>query len=146
MPTAADADAEPRFDDVTGEALNVAALELQRRATQNDYVAAHAPSEDSPLRRVAAVDVAPGRHKYVLAQLAIGDEAALVVRAYAGCAYHANNFEMLTRELARSASTRAAASSAAVDANATTRRRRSKCTGTVKRSGARRGATNARAR
>ena len=51
------------------------------------------------MRRVAAVDVAPGRHKYVLAQLAIGDEAALVVRAYAGCAYHANNFEMLTREL-----------------------------------------------
>ena len=101
MPTAADADAEPRFDDVTGEALNVAALELQRRATQNDYVAAHAPSEDSPLRRVPAVDVAPGRHKYVLTQLAIGDEAALVVRAYAGCAYHANNFELLTRELAR---------------------------------------------
>ena len=75
---------EPRFDDVTGEALNVAALELQRRATQNDYVAAHAPSEDSPLRRVPAVDVAPGRHKYVLTQLAIGDEAAPVVRAYAG--------------------------------------------------------------
>ena len=34
-------------------------------------------------------------------RLAIGDEAALVVRAYAGCAYHANNFELLTRELAR---------------------------------------------
>lgn len=97
-----DADA-PKFCDLTGEALNAAALALVREATSVEYITAHAPGEGSILVDVPAIDVASGRHKYVLVQLSDTKNggAKLVVRAYAGCAYHADNYARLMRDLDR---------------------------------------------
>lgn len=93
----------PKFCDHTGEALNAAALALVREATSVEYIAAHAPAEGSILVDVPAIDVASGRHKYVLVQLSDPHKggAKLVVRAYAGCAYHADNYGKLMRDLDR---------------------------------------------
>ena len=66
----------PKFCDHTGEALNAAALALVREATSVEYIAAHAPAEGSILVDVPAIDVASGRHKYVLVQLSDRTKAA----------------------------------------------------------------------
>jgi len=93
----------PRFCERTGEALNAAALALVREATSAERVEQNAGKlpEDSILKKVPIVKLAPGTWKYVLIQLtADGEDGAIVVvRSYAHCAFHADNFAACMREL-----------------------------------------------
>lgn len=93
----------PRFCEHTGEALNAAAHALVREATSAEYVEQNAGklTEDSILKRIPIVKLASGKWKYVLIQLTVdGEEGAIVVvRSYAHCAFHADNFAVCMREL-----------------------------------------------
>jgi phosphohistidine phosphatase len=93
----------PRFCERTGEALNAAALALVREATSAERVEQNAGKlpEGSILKKVPIVKLAPGTWKYVLIQLtADGEDGAIVVvRSYAHCAFHADNFAACMREV-----------------------------------------------
>ena len=97
------------FDDDTGEALNPAARKLVQEALAADELALEANGGAAPelgpiLASIPVVDCAEGTHKYVQVQLSHPDEPGtqrLVVRSYATCRYHAENYMKLMRILAR---------------------------------------------
>ena len=70
-----------RFSDETGEALNEDEL-------------------SSSLKWIETVKITPGRHKYVLIDVYNErNERKLIVRSYANCGYHADNYRVGMREL-----------------------------------------------
>lgn len=86
-----------RFDDVTGEALTDDARELVRRFTAT--ADADAPTTTAvSLDVVPRVVVHPGKNKFVLCVLRAGDVTREVLRALAGCEYHADVARELERE------------------------------------------------
>ena len=95
------------FDDDTGEALNPAARKLVQEALAADELALEANGGAAPelgpiLASIPVVDCAEGTHKYVQVQLSHPDEPGtqrLVVRSYATCRYHAENYMKLMRIL-----------------------------------------------
>jgi len=95
------------FDDDTGEALNPAARKLVQEALAADELALEANGGAAPelgpiLASIPVVDCAEGTYKYVQVQLSHPDEPGtqlLVVRSYATCRYHAENYMKLMRIL-----------------------------------------------
>lgn len=95
---------QPRFSDITGEALNASALKLVREATSLDTnVSVDDDINDDPesMQWIETVKMTPGRHKYVLMRVCNEEtkEKKLLVRSYAKCSYHAENFQEAMREL-----------------------------------------------
>ena len=101
-----------RFSDETGEALNEAAFRLIREATKEDATTTTTTTtleedrfddEDelsSSLKWIETVKITPGRHKYVLIDVYNErNERKLIVRSYANCGYHADNYRVGMREL-----------------------------------------------
>ena len=109
--------AAARFSDETGEALNEAAFRLIREATKEDATTAkkttkttleedrlnaeeEESSSSSSLKWIETVKITPGRHKYVLIDVYNErNERKLIVRSYANCGYHADNYRVGMREL-----------------------------------------------
>ena len=87
----------------TAARVRVGARPLVREATSAEHVEQNAGklAEDSILKKIPIVKLAPGTWKYVLIQLtADGEDGAIVVvRSYAHCAFHADNFAACMREL-----------------------------------------------
>ena len=96
---------KPLFSDSTGEALNASAWNLVREATSLDanVSADNDDTNDDPasMRWIETVEMTPGRHKYVLMKVYDEEtnEKKLLVRSYARCSYHAENFQEAMREL-----------------------------------------------
>ena len=95
---------KPLFSDSTGEALNASAWNLVREATALDTnVSADDDTNDDPasMRWIETVEMTPGRHKYVLMKVYNEEtnEKKFLVRSYARCSYHAENFREAVREL-----------------------------------------------
>ena len=96
---------KPLFSDATGEALNASALKLVREATSLDtnVSADDDDMNDDPesMRWIETVKMTPGKHKYVLMKVYNEEngEKKLLVRSYAKCSYHAENFQEAMREL-----------------------------------------------
>ena len=81
---------QPRFSDITGEALNASALKLVREATSLDTnVSVDDDINDDPesMQWIETVKMTPGRHKYVLMRVCNEEtkEKKLLVRSYAKC-------------------------------------------------------------
>ena len=141
------------FDDDTGEALNPAARKLVREALAADELALEANGGAAPelgpiLSSIPVVDCAEGTYKYVQVQLSHPDEPGtqlLVVRSYATCRYHAENYMKLMRILRADERTRGVVGrvigGAEYDSTRRRRRPRARCTAIPKRSDASRGAT-----
>ncbi len=101
--------AAARFSDETGEALNEAAFRLIREATKEDATTLEEDrlnakeeeeSSSSSLKWIETVKITPGRHKYVLIDVYNErNERKLIVRSYANCGYHADNYRVGMREL-----------------------------------------------
>ena len=95
----------PLFSDSTGEALNASAWNLVREATALDtnVSADDDDMNDDPasMRWIETVEMTPGRHKYVLMKVYNEEtnEKKFLVRSYARCSYHAENFQKAVREL-----------------------------------------------
>jgi phosphohistidine phosphatase len=95
----------PLFSDSTGEALNASAWNLVREATASatNVNAEHEDLNDDPasMRWIAPVEMTPGKHKYVLMKVYNEEtnEKKFLVRSYARCSYHAENFQKAVREL-----------------------------------------------
>ena len=95
----------PVFSDSTGEALNASAWNLVREATASatNVNAKNEDLNDDPasMRWIAPVEMTPGRHKYVLMKVYNEEtnEKKFLVRSYARCSYHAENFQEAVREL-----------------------------------------------
>lgn len=96
---------KPLFSDSTGEALNASAWNLVREATALDtnVSADDDDMNDDPasMRWIETVEMTPGRHKYVLMKVYNEEtnEKKFLVRSYARCSYHAENFQKAVREL-----------------------------------------------
>jgi len=96
---------KPLFSDATGEALNASAWNLVREATALDtnVSADDDDMNDDPasMRWIETVEMTPGRHKYVLMKVYNEEtnEKKFLVRSYARCSYHAENFQKAVREL-----------------------------------------------
>ena len=96
---------KPLFSDATGEALNASAWNLVREATALDtnVSADDDDMNDDPasMRWIETVEMTPGRHKYVLMKVYNEEtnEKKFLVRSYARCSYHAENFREAVREL-----------------------------------------------
>ena len=96
---------KPLFSDATGEALNASAWNLVREATALDtnVSADDDDMNDDPasMRWIETVEMTPGRHKYVLMKVYDEEtnEKKFLVRSYARCSYHAENFQKAVREL-----------------------------------------------
>ena len=96
---------KPLFSDATGEALNASAWNLVREATALDtnVSADDDTNDDDPasMRWIETVEMTPGRHKYVLMKVYNEEtnEKKFLVRSYARCSYHAENFREAVREL-----------------------------------------------
>ena len=90
---------KPLFSDATGEALNASAWNLVREATALDtnVSADDDDMNDDPasMRWIETVEMTPGRHKYVLMKVYNEEtnEKKFLVRSYARCSYHAENFQ-----------------------------------------------------
>jgi len=95
----------PLFSDSTGEALNASAWNLVREATALDtnVSADDDDMNDDPasMRWIETVEMTPGRHKYVLMKVYNEEtnEKKFLVRSYARCSYHAENFREAVGEL-----------------------------------------------
>ena len=95
----------PLFSDSTGEALNASAWNLVREATALDtnVSADDDDMNDDPasMRWIETVEMTPGRHKYVLMKVYNEEtnEKKFLVRSYARCSYHAENFQKAVGEL-----------------------------------------------
>jgi phosphohistidine phosphatase len=95
----------PVFSDSTGEALNASAWNLVREATASatNVNAKNEDLNDDPasMRWIAPVEMTPGRHKYVLMKVYNEEtnEKKFLVRSYARCSYHAENFQKAVGEL-----------------------------------------------
>jgi phosphohistidine phosphatase len=95
----------PVFSDSTGEALNASAWNLVREATASatNVNAKNEDLNDDPasMRWIAPVEMTPGRHKYVLMKVYNEEtnEKKFLVRSYARCSYHAENFREAVGEL-----------------------------------------------
>jgi phosphohistidine phosphatase len=94
----------PVFSDSTGEALNASAWNLVREATALDTnVSADDDTNDDPasMRWIETVEMTTGRHKYVLMKVYNEEtnEKKFLVRSYARCSYHAENFQKAVGEL-----------------------------------------------
>ena len=96
---------KPLFSDATGEALNASAWNLVREATALDtnVSADDDTNDDDPasMRWIETVEMTPGRHKYVLMKVYNEEtnEKKFLVRSYARCSYHAENFREAVGEL-----------------------------------------------
>ena len=96
---------KPLFSDSTGEALNASAWNLVREATALDtnVGADDDDMNDDPasMRWIETVEMTPGRHKYVLMKVYNEEtnEKKFLVRSYARCSYHAENFREAVGEL-----------------------------------------------
>ena len=96
---------KPLFSDSTGEALNASAWNLVREATSLDanVSADNDDTNDDPasMRWIETVEMTPGRHKYVLMKVYNEEtnEKKFLVRSYARCSYHAENFREAVGEL-----------------------------------------------
>ena len=96
---------KPLFSDATGEALNASAWNLVREATALDtnVSADDDDMNDDPasMRWIETVEMTPGRHKYVLMKVYNEEtnEKKFLVRSYARCSYHAENFREAVGEL-----------------------------------------------
>jgi len=96
---------KPLFSDSTGEALNASAWNLVREATALDtnVSADDDDMNDDPasMRWIETVEMTPGRHKYVLMKVYNEEtnEKKFLVRSYARCSYHAENFREAVGEL-----------------------------------------------
>ena len=95
----------PLFSDSTGEALNASAWNLVREATASatNVNAENEDTNDDPasMRWIEPVKMTPGKHKYVLMKVYNEEngEKKFLVRSYARCSYHAENFQVAVSEL-----------------------------------------------
>ena len=95
----------PLFSDSTGEALNASAWNLVREATASatNLNAENDDLNDDPasMRWIEPVKMTPGKHKYVLMKVYNEEngEKKFLVRSYARCSYHAENFREAVSEL-----------------------------------------------
>ena len=94
------------FSDDTGEALNEAAFRLVREATKDGPLNTLREEGDGDgddvqsMKWIETVKIAPGRHKYVLMDVYNErNERKLIVRSYANCGYHADNYRVAMREI-----------------------------------------------
>ena len=96
---------KPLFSDATGEALNASAWNLVREATasETNLNADNDDTDDDPasMRWIETVNMTPGTHKYVLMKVYNEEngEKKFLVRSYARCSYHAENFREAVSEL-----------------------------------------------
>lgn len=96
---------KPLFSDSTGEALNASAWNLVREATASatNLNAENDDMNDDPasMRWIEPVQMTPGKHKYVLMKVYDEEngEKKFLVRSYARCSYHAENFREAVSEL-----------------------------------------------
>ena len=96
---------KPLFSDATGEALNASAWNLVREATASatNLNAENDDMNDDPasMRWIETVEMTPGTHKYVLMKVYNEEngEKKFLVRSYARCSYHAENFREAVSEL-----------------------------------------------
>lgn len=94
------------FSDDTGEALNEAAFRLVREATKDGPLNTLREERDGDgddvqsMKWIETVKIAAGRHKYVLMDVYNErNERKLIVRSYANCGYHADNYRVAMREI-----------------------------------------------